>query len=557
MKVGAPSLSRMRSRLYLCIFPLLVITSWVCATEPQLLEGNARVVLVGDSITGLSRNYATGFAHQMDWALKQAYPACKPDIVALGGSGQGIRSWLSVEKRSRTDETYLDVKGIEVKGSLAQPADVLVIMLGMNDVLAPYVNDEPASIEAWAEGYRKLITNLQARAHPKVTALATATLCTEDLDSPKNRMIDKLNARATQLARELHLLVLPTNATVREVLKQGRLRKPDFHVTYDFVHPNEPGHIAVAIGMLKGLGETKAAMKLADERMPKAIDKAAGPLPCLSYQVEPLPAVAGKERQSFRIRCSLVLPQGPASTQSMRVSAMGGEVRPVKLGAMDAEFDVAGLPDRWVNELTLEASFNGQLIIQKIHLPAPWLVASGIPRPFWNGQKLTFDETKARGPIDEAIEQGRDFTKLPGVSWQRYYPSVNFTGGQASGSVDFAEVNHAKVFEGGYAARWIYSDHDRPVSVDLSVQAFAGNTHLGVHLNGSAIYSGVLTSEPKRHKVLDARLRKGWNALVCTSSHMQWQWQHAVDVQGLAGDTLDDLRFSAVPQVDQRQGADK
>jgi len=32
-------------------------------------------------------------------------------------------------------------------------------------------------------------------------------------------------------------------------------------------------------------------------------------------------------------------------------------------------------------------------------------VAAGIPRPFWNGQQLTFDETKARGPIDEAILQ--------------------------------------------------------------------------------------------------------------------------------------------------------
>ncbi len=538
----------MSTSFHLCVLSSLALASVVPATEPQLQDGNARVVLVGDSITGLSRNFLAGFAHQMDWALKEAYPTCKPNIIALGGSGQGIRSWLNVEKRSRTEDTFLDVKGIDVKASLAEPADVLVIMLGMNDVLAPYVNDDPASIGSWAEGYRELITNLQARVHPKVTALASATPCTEDLGSPKNRMIDKLNERAAKLAGELHLLVLPTNATVCEVLKQGRQRKPDFHVTYDFVHPNESGHIAVAVGMLKGLGEDTAALKLIDQRLPKAIDKVAGLPPSLSYDVAVLHAGFNKDRESFSIHCWLKLPQGPASTKPMSLSGDGWEVKAVRLGTMEGEFVVTGAPDHRENALKLEATFNDQTLTQEIHIPAPWLVAAGTPRPFWNTQKLTFDAAKVHGPIDEAVEQDRDFTKVPGAVWQRYYSSVNFTGGQAPGSVDFAAVTHARVFEGGYAARWMWSDHDRPVKVDLGVQAFAGNTHLGVRLNGAEIYSGVLTSEPKRHRVVEATLHKGWNALVCTSSHMQWQWQHTVEVQGLEGDDLQDLRYSAVPR---------
>ena len=60
-------------------------------------------------------------------------------------------------------------------------------------------------------------------------------------------------------------------------------------------------------------------------------------------------------------------------------------------------------------------------------IPAPWLVTAGIQRPFWT--KDTFDSAKARGPVDEAIAQGRDFTQVPSMSWQRYFPSVNFTGG--------------------------------------------------------------------------------------------------------------------------------
>src|ERR1700722_15731909 len=85
---------------------------------PALNLGNARVVLVGDSITGLSRNYAAGFAHQMQWALEQAHADCKPELIALGGSGAGVTAWLSFERRSRQEEFFLDVKGNPVKATL-------------------------------------------------------------------------------------------------------------------------------------------------------------------------------------------------------------------------------------------------------------------------------------------------------------------------------------------------------------------------------------------------------------------------------------------------------
>jgi len=91
----------------------------------------------------------------MDWALQQTYPGCRPDLVAWAGAGQGVRSWRDVELRSRTQEILLDVPGIDVKSALSQPAEVLIIMLGMNDVLAPYVVDESAALEDWTTNYRE------------------------------------------------------------------------------------------------------------------------------------------------------------------------------------------------------------------------------------------------------------------------------------------------------------------------------------------------------------------------------------------------------------------
>jgi lysophospholipase L1-like esterase len=529
----------------------LLVTSWFItlptlrAAESLLQHGNARVVLVGDSITGFSRNYPAGYAKQMDWALQQVYPDCKPNIVALGGSGQGVGTWLNIEKRSRTEEVTLDIKGIEVKAALEHHADVLVIMLGMNDVLSPRIAGDDASLDQWVAWYRELITNLRARLSPKVIALGTATLCTEDIASPKNRMIDKLNERAVKLAKELDLRILPTNETMRDVLQMGRHRAPDFHVTYDFVHPNEAGHIAVAMAMLKGLGEVEAAAKLEQTRLPQAINKAAGPLPSLSYEIAPLPADENDARQSFHVRCWLTLPAGASGKPKLRLSGEGWEVKPAMLETGEGEFTITGKPERRENVLTLQGEAGAKTLTQEIRIPAPWLVTAGIQRRFWNGK--VFDVTKAHGPIDEAIEQGRDFTQTPGTKWQRYFPSVNFSGGSFPGSVDFAAITHAKPMEAGYAARWVYSDRDRPVNVTLGVQTFASTLHTVVHLNTNTIYNGLLTAEPGKSKVVEARLHKGWNALVVNANHTEWQWQCSVDLTGLGDDKLADLRYAVKP----------
>jgi len=434
----------------------------------SLKNGNARVVFVGDSITGLGRNMGCGFAHLMEAGLKATYPDAKPGLVALGGSGQGVRSWLSVEKSSRAKERMLDVKNVPVKANLDRPADVLVVMLGMNDVLAPYIAEDKASLGRWREDYRKLVEALRARVQPGTIALATATPCTEDPKSPKNRLLAEMNRKARSLAEELGALVIPTNQAVWKVLEQGRKLERDFHVTYDFVHPNEAGQTAIAVAMLRGLGEPEAAEWLEKGRLARVLAAAA------------------------------------------------------------ARLDKAVTP---ANE------------------PAPWLVAAKLVQPCWVGNRFLAD--KARTPIDEAIGNGKDFTRPIDVGkgrilkWQPYVPSVNYTGLDAPGSVDFAAVTHAANFEGGYGVRWIRSDKERPVTLHLGSNVFAGVIHLTVWLNGRELYSGMITGEPKQRATLDACLVKGWNTLAFKANHRTWQWQVFVKVVPVGDDALEDLHYQA------------
>jgi lysophospholipase L1-like esterase len=535
--------------------PLAVADDRLPSASP-LDRGNGRIVLVGDSITGHSRNYGAGFAHQMEWALKATYADCHPELIALGGSGQGVTSWLGTEKRSRTADFFLDVKGIPVQGSLAQPADVLIVMLGMNDVLAPYVADTPESLDRWTAGYRELVDALKNRLHPRVIGLATVTMDTEDPTSPKNAMIGKLNGRVKGLAEELGCRLLATGETVQDVLRQGRRLRPDFHVTGDFVHPNEAGHLGIAIAMLRGLGEDQAAGRLADERLAALLRKTAGDGPNLSYELTPLKGPLTSDSQSFRLRYWWTAKEGQPSG-TVRVKLLGvrdaeWQVTPATVEGAEGEFIVTGTPEHRENMLLLEGSDQHGTVGRDVKISPPWRVAIGLVQPFWSNMK--FDATRATVPFDEIVLGG---TEVPAaldaqpeqrLHWTRYYPSVNYTGLDAAGSVDFSAVLHAQNFEAGYATRWLHSPRERPVRLMLGTRVFAGPQYLTVSLNGKELYRGHITDEPRKQKQIDTRLRQGWNTLGIKANHCTWQWQFGADIVPAGDDSLDDLRYSTVPQ---------
>ncbi|OGV59397.1 MAG: hypothetical protein A2X45_22235 [Lentisphaerae bacterium GWF2_50_93] len=540
-------------RNLLCaIIAMTGFASSIMAADSLVKDGD-RIVFVGDSITGHGGNFGpNGFIGLFKEGLDAARPGSNVTVVPLGGSGQGVGSWSNVEKQSREKETFLDVKNVNVKENLDKPANILVIMLGMNDTLSPYIGQDQKSIDDWAKRYSDLIGALRERCKPRVTALGTITPNTEDPKSPKNLLIAELNKKLAVIARELDCVVLPSGESVVEVLQKGRTCKPDFHVAGDFVHPGHFGHVAIAVGMLKGLGENDAAAKLVSKYYEKFYSGARGALPALSYTIMPTAMPLDSDQASFDIAYFWTPSASDKNVTKATLSVPAGwKSEPAEFSGLTGTFKVTGKLDHLVNVVKLSVKDSASSKDTEIKIPAPWLIGSGfINQQAWQAPSWTYAPEKGVLPGEEQFLKGVGFGKTPEgwkgnpIKWTKYLASVDHTGGNTPGSISMFAVSYSATFEGAFGVRWITSDKDLPVKITIGNQTFAGSMGLVLALNGEQVYSGAVTG---KKVVKDVVLKKGLNCLAFKASHCQWQWQFSIDLSADKPEDLAGLIFSTVP----------
>ena len=542
------------------VLALLGFAMPVFAAESVLRDGD-RIVVVGDSITGqgLGKN---GYVGLMEEALKKAHAGTKTTLTALGGSGQNVGSWVGIEKDSRERHFALDNPKVDVKDTLDGGADVVIIMLGMNNVLRPDTGNTPEAIQGWATNYQNLVTALHARTHARVIALATPTLCTEDFNGPKNILMDQMSVALVELAATNKCIVLPVRESSKKALIEGRSRNPDFHLSQDFVHPQPIGHLAIATGMLEGLGEVEAAKAIYADRAPELWKPVGESKPSVSYMFEPMPSKSGEaaDVSTFKVRFWV---NGLAGDSKVSIKLPEAwTASPASVNAAAGEFVVSGPLDRLHNVLTINAVQNGTAVKADIDIPAAWIVGVGnYGREGWvsdNGFK--FDPIKGRLPIDEELIKGIGFDKPVEVTpaaewhkkieWKKYIASMNYPGGDDPGSIDLSAIYYFGVFDVAYGARWIYSPTDRSVPLAFDSHTFAGDYYLSLWLNGQSVRE----SSDRKGKA-ELKLRKGWNAVVFKSNHLEWQWQFDIKMVETPGNDLSDLRFSTVPRAETAEAA--
>jgi hypothetical protein len=445
----------------------------------------------------------------------------------------------------------MDIKAFSIGKELDQPADAIVILLGANDIFAPYLGDDEKSLAKWEADYRTLIDALQERNQPGTMALATLLPSAEDPDGAKNRLVARMNVIVERLAKEKSCVLIPTSRTFWDGLEEGRKRKPDFHVVADSVHPSQ--HLFMAIAMLKGLGYEAAVKNLEEKDLALLWKETLGPLPAMSWSVKPLVSPQDRLRiESVSVRY-FWHPAADADGGTARVAVScptGWTAEPASCNAASGTFTLRSSGSWGLDNVFRFEVKQGDAapFTQEFHVAAPWRICAGFrSRHPWSFPGMA--SRAAENSPDAELDKGADIASLPDdagnpIDWRIFFPSVNYPGGDRPGSTDFLSIIVPPGYASGYGARYIRSEKERDVTLALSSPIFAGNIDLIIWVNGARVYSDVLTRKLPREDTAKAHFRKGWNTLFFKSAHTTYQWQQVIDIVPGEGDSLDDLAVS-------------
>ena len=540
-------------RMALCV-GMLATAVWAQAR----LRPNDRIIFVGDSITAQGVGSSQGYYHQFTNVLRTVYPAHSNEVIGLGFSGNTLFDWKdNLEVKSRTQSVPANTGGFDVQTAFAKHGDIVFILLGMNDILKPTMLDDEAVLQTWKAKYRELILAIRERVTPREIVLCEITPLTEDPLSPKNRVRDRLDQLARELAKEETCRTAATAASVFDAVARCRKVRQDYHVVPDTVHPQMPlGHAAIARGMVAALQDEKLAAAF-NARIDAEIARLRPAKPAVTYGFKPQPGCAAERaEQTYRLECYW---NDGAEAKAARAPAFSLEVPEgwsVAEGAVakeEAVFTVRGAPERLQTPVTIVAKAGAETVRQTVQIPAPWRVLCGPDNGGAWGPKTVYQPTNSVPFMEADLVAGKHFLEpftdgKRSYGWQVNTPCVDYTAGDDPNSVVPYSLCFGSQNDVLYAVRWIYSAKARPVQIQLSHRTFSATLGFVVWVNGEQALVADLNRSVKNKAAGQATLKQGWNCLLVRNDHLQWQRQFACAVLPAEGDTLDDLRYSLMPR---------
>lgn len=212
----------------------------------MLLQPGDKLVMIGDSVTdagrqrpiaeGLFNPYGSGYPNFIYSMLTAVYPDYLLRVVNVGSSGNNV---TNLEERWETDVMNLK-------------PDWVSIMIGVNDVWRQF--DLQHMPENWVmpELYRKTLKSLIERTKPVTKGIFLMTPIYWELNET-----DAMAARVREyaqicreLAEETGVIFVDVQKYVDELLK--RINHSSY-ISWDRVHPNNPGHYVIARALLNAM----------------------------------------------------------------------------------------------------------------------------------------------------------------------------------------------------------------------------------------------------------------------------------------------------------------
>ena len=503
-------------------------------------NGNERVLVVGDSITGHSMNLPYGYAHEIRNLISEHKAGV--EFVPLGGSGQTIFSWRNIVKNSKEQNFRLDIEGIMIKEEFDKGADVMIVHLGMNDALQPSIKYNEDGLKSWKEEYAKLVADLRDRVPSvKRIILTPPTLLTESPYTFKNVFMDQLSGLVEEVAKENDCEFFDLRKEFTRAFLSARNAEPDFRITLDFVHPNEFGHQIMAWSFLKALGNEELETAYLEKKVaPKLLDHTT---PGFAAFVNDVP-LSDKNNVSYGENDAVFAPVEikvkAQKIDELSVTCDIAKQLKVEKTAPD-EFTVSFVAN--ISDLPTKALLKSNEIEREVLVNAPYFVTTGVAMDPYRYPNLSdFPKDKTETIIDALVKECKDplkeslketsSTELATTSWSAYYPTADKTGAANPNSLDVASLAPANAFDAAYAVRYVFSDDDRDATLNLNSEGFSTTSYLKAYLNGTEVYFDCLSPRsPKWKDNVEIHLQKGLNVIVVRLDHTHWQWADSISVE--------------------------
>ncbi len=204
----------------------------------SLIKKDSIILFQGDSVTDAGRsrveeNLGAGYPQKVGQYLSSFCADLNARVINKGISGDRVR-----DLQKRWKEDCVDLK-----------ADVVNILIGINDCWRKFDSNDPTGVEAFEAGYRDILTQTKATGafitimEPFVLPYpADRVAWREDLD-PKIQAVRRL-------AREFGAVYIPLDGLLAELITT---REPQYY-SADGVHPTDAGHAFIAKAWLKAVG---------------------------------------------------------------------------------------------------------------------------------------------------------------------------------------------------------------------------------------------------------------------------------------------------------------
>jgi acyl-CoA thioesterase-1 len=202
-----------------------------------LIEDGAVVLFQGDSITDCGRDrdndldLGSGYPNMVAAWFSAIYPEKKVKFINRGISGDRVK-----DLAARWKEDCIDLKPTWVS-----------ILIGVNDCWRRYDSNDPTSVDDFASGYRKILTQIRDNLDARIILCEPFVLpVPEDRKQWREDIDPKIHA-VRELAMEFNTLYIPLDGIFAAASAK---REPAFWAP-DGVHPSQAGHALIARAWLE------------------------------------------------------------------------------------------------------------------------------------------------------------------------------------------------------------------------------------------------------------------------------------------------------------------